>query len=305
MKPGLLLISTLISLAATAQNVTIPDANFKAYLVGNSGINTNMDAEIQVNEAQSYTGTIDCSYQSITDLTGIETFVGITALICSGNQLTSLNVTQNTALTALSCYQNQLVTLDLTQNTALTDFNGTANQLTHLDLSQNTSLINLWCRENALESLDLSNNTDLVYIDCCANQLTHLNVANGYNRNVVVLLVGDNPNLTCIQVDDPVWSTTHWTSLVPSGVSFSENCNVGIQEQSLPAIALFPNPARDIVTLEGNGITYVQLIDVFGKTVLEQQEHCNQIHLSGIKPAVYFLHIERNGNTSAYKIVKE
>ena len=34
-----------------AQNVNIPDANFKAYLVGNTSINTNLDSEIQVTEA--------------------------------------------------------------------------------------------------------------------------------------------------------------------------------------------------------------------------------------------------------------
>jgi len=35
----------------SAQNVNIPDANFKAYLVGNSEINTNGDSEISVAEA--------------------------------------------------------------------------------------------------------------------------------------------------------------------------------------------------------------------------------------------------------------
>ncbi len=55
-----------------AQNVNIPDANFKAYLVGNSAINTNGDSEISFAEAQSFTGTIDCSSNQINDLTGIK-----------------------------------------------------------------------------------------------------------------------------------------------------------------------------------------------------------------------------------------
>ena len=33
------------------QNVNIPDANFKAYLVANSLINTNGDTEVQISEA--------------------------------------------------------------------------------------------------------------------------------------------------------------------------------------------------------------------------------------------------------------
>ena len=39
-------------------NVNIPDANFKAYLVGDSAINTNGDNQIQVSEAIAFNDTI-------------------------------------------------------------------------------------------------------------------------------------------------------------------------------------------------------------------------------------------------------
>jgi hypothetical protein len=55
-------------------NVFIPDANFKAALVGNSSINTNGDDEIQVSEAEAYDGTIDVDDQGIADMTGLEAF---------------------------------------------------------------------------------------------------------------------------------------------------------------------------------------------------------------------------------------
>ena len=57
--------------------VYIPDANFKAYLVGNSAINTNGDSEIQVSEATAFNGAIFCSNMSISDLTGIESFIAL------------------------------------------------------------------------------------------------------------------------------------------------------------------------------------------------------------------------------------
>ena len=41
-------------------------------------------------------------------------------LDCDGNQLTNLNVTNNTVLTHLNCSYNQLTSLDLS-NTELTD----------------------------------------------------------------------------------------------------------------------------------------------------------------------------------------
>ena len=55
-------IATIVFIAgANAQNVTIPDANFKAALVANASINTNMDSEIQITEANSYSGSINLS----------------------------------------------------------------------------------------------------------------------------------------------------------------------------------------------------------------------------------------------------
>ena len=74
------------------QNVNIPDANFKAYLVGNSLINTNGDSEIQVSEATAFNGSISCSSLGISDLTGIEAFPIINELYCDSNQLTNLDV---------------------------------------------------------------------------------------------------------------------------------------------------------------------------------------------------------------------
>lgn len=41
-----------------AQNINIPDVNFKAYLVGNTSINTNSDSEISISEAQTFTGLL-------------------------------------------------------------------------------------------------------------------------------------------------------------------------------------------------------------------------------------------------------
>jgi L-fucose mutarotase/ribose pyranase (RbsD/FucU family) len=50
----LLLILLCLPMIGFGQNVNIPDANFKAYLVGNSLINTNGDTEIQLAEANAF-----------------------------------------------------------------------------------------------------------------------------------------------------------------------------------------------------------------------------------------------------------
>ena len=158
----LLLILLCLPMIGLGQNVNIPDANFKAYLVGNTAINTNGDAEIQVSEAIVFNGTIDCNNLNISDLTGIADFTALTELECTNNQLTSLDVSANTALTTLRCANNQLTSLDVSAATALSFFQ---------------------CQNNQLTSLDVSNNTALIILSCYGNQLTSLDVRNGNNIN--------------------------------------------------------------------------------------------------------------------------
>ena len=89
------------------KNVYIPDANFKAYLLGIKEINPNENTEILLSEAAAFNGTINCGDMNIADLTGIEAFTALTYLYCYNNQLTSLNVSQNTALKYLYCDENK------------------------------------------------------------------------------------------------------------------------------------------------------------------------------------------------------
>jgi Leucine-rich repeat (LRR) protein len=172
----LLLTILLVPFLLRAQIVHIPDANFKAALVGNSSINTNGDDEIQVSEAEAYDGTIDVDDQGIADMTGLEAFVNLTRLECSYNQLTNLDVSANTLLERLDCVGNQLTSLDVSANAALTTLRCSSNQLTGLDVSANTALTTLRCSNNQLTSLDISANTALTYLDCDNNQLTSLDV---------------------------------------------------------------------------------------------------------------------------------
>ena len=109
----LLLILLCLPMIGFGQNVYIPDATFKAHLVGNTVINTNGDAEIQVSEATAFSSDISCSGMNISDLTGIEAFTTLTQLNCRVNQLTSLDVSNNTALIELGCHDNLLTILDI------------------------------------------------------------------------------------------------------------------------------------------------------------------------------------------------
>ena len=102
----------------------------------------------------------------ITSLKGIEYFTALTSLDCSYQDLTELDLSQNTGLTSVLCYGNQLTELDLSANTQLIELDCSSNEITHLDVSRNHNLEKLSCYHNRLTSLDLSRNNKLTYTYC-------------------------------------------------------------------------------------------------------------------------------------------
>jgi Leucine-rich repeat (LRR) protein len=192
----LLLILLCLPLIGFGQNVYIPDANFKAYLVGNTAINTNGDTEIQLSEANAFNGQIECSYLNISDLTGIEEFSSLTELNCRGNQISIFDVSNDTSLTFLDC---------------------SYNQLTDIDITSNSNIITFVCNSNL--------------------QLISLDLKNSNNINMTNIIMSQNPNLTCISVDDSVYSTNNW-SVANGNIDpqhyFSNNCSPNsVEEHSI------------------------------------------------------------------------
>ena len=177
MKTTLLFLFVFLSASLFGQNVYIPDANFKAYLVGNPNINTNGDTEIQLSEASVFDGGIECQLLEINDLTGIEAFTSLTLLNCGSNYLLNLNLTQNTALEYLNCQGNYLSNLNINEQNELIELRCAGMQLTNLDLSQNTVLTYLSCKQNNITNLDLSQNIFLEYLDCGNNYLPNLDIS--------------------------------------------------------------------------------------------------------------------------------
>ncbi len=115
--------------------------------------------------------------RKLADSLNLDGCLSLTKLDCYENQLTSLDVTKNTALINLSCIMNQITSLDVSKNTALTELSCGFNQLTSLDVSKNTALTELSCGFNQLTSLDITQNTALGILYCSLNQLTSLDVS--------------------------------------------------------------------------------------------------------------------------------
>tara|TARA_B100000809_G_scaffold265039_1_gene322600 strand:+ start:1016 stop:2284 length:1269 start_codon:yes stop_codon:yes gene_type:complete len=231
-------------------------------------------------------------------------------LVCSYNQLTSLDIAQNTALYQLECSSNQLSNLDVTQNTALANLNCSLNQLTNLDVSQNNALDQFRCSSNQLTNLDVSQNNALTFLNCSNNQLTCLNVK---NITPYIFITYLNPNLVCIEVDNIAYSTTNWTSIDPASsfnTSCPNPCAVGIEENNISILSLYPNPTNGIVTIDLGAVKQdikTTLTNSLGQVILiEDYTSANFINLDIDAPkGIYFLQIETSeGESKILKVLK-
>ena len=245
----LLLILLCLPFIGFGQNVNIPDANFKAYLVGYSAINTNGDTEIQVSEAATYNGSISCDNMLISDLTGIEYFTALTNLFCYNNQIQNLDLSNNLNLSWLWCENNQLTYLDITQNVNLVNLTCQNNNLTYIDLSGQNSFINLYLSGNNLNSLDLS------HFAC---------------GSIAEPSIDSNPNLECIQVNNvSCWDSAYTWSIDTSFQYFSTNCSsTTLQENTVNKVLL---KITDLLGREAKGSKNEPLLYLYDDGTVEKR----------------------------------
>jgi len=260
-------------------------------------------------------------------------------LFCHGNELQSIDVSSNSALTYFKIFANQLTTIDVTQNINLVNLGLGNNNISEIDLSQNINLLSLRIYNNQITSLILTNNINLVQLSCSNNplagtlylsqnndlnlllctetQLTSIDIKNGNNVNMVRLEVFNNPNLTCIQVDDVIFANNQVCNLPGNNdgwckdetASYSEDCLLGLTENELQdAVQVFPNPVQEVLTIIASNntkINKIQVYDVLGKLVLEQKNNVNQLKLSTLAKGLLFLKIETDRGILTKKVIKE
>ncbi len=162
----------------------------------------------------------------ITDLTGIENFTALETLYCFGNNLTTLDVSSNTALKLLICYQNALTSLDLSANINLEVIEAGDNELTTLDVRSNTALKQIHLYQNNLTNLNVDTCVNLEKLLVSGNDLRALRIVNGNNAAITDFDTSLNPNLSCINVDDPTLSDLNdWLINEDGSTSFGLHCN--------------------------------------------------------------------------------
>ena len=103
------------------------------------------------------------------------------------NNLSSIDLSKNTALTDLDLYNNKISNIDLSKNTNLTRLSLAYNNLSNIDLSKNTSLTGLYLSGNNISSIDLSNNTALTKLNLSDNKISKIDLSKNTKLNALYL----------------------------------------------------------------------------------------------------------------------
>ena len=203
-----LLIILACSMSFYAQTTYVPDNNFEQALI-DLGYDTVLDDFVTTANINTIT-ELDVQSKGISDLTGIEDFLGLTKLTCNNNNLTNIDTSSLLLLEEFTCSNNQLTGVNVTSNTLLKRLDCWRNPINTLDISTNTLLTFLQCAENNLTILNISNNNFLQTLSCGTNNLSSLDVNSKlglrtlfcYDNNLAEMEVSNNTLLWEYYVND-------------------------------------------------------------------------------------------------------
>ena len=161
-----------------------PDENFRNYLLEQS---YGADGIITSDEIEGIT-YINVFEKDIESLEGIGYFKNLRYLYCDNNKLTSLDLSNNTALESIQCPNNQLTSLDVSGCNNLQTLLCEQNNLTSLNISGCSGLYWLYIYQNQIkgaamdalvESLPTVNNGQMrvIYNEGEGNVMTAAHVA--------------------------------------------------------------------------------------------------------------------------------
>ncbi|MEJ6798853.1 MAG: T9SS type A sorting domain-containing protein [Crocinitomicaceae bacterium] len=218
-------------------------------------------------------------------------------LDCNGNNLTNLDLTNNSELLHLYCSSNLFTgVFDISNQDLLQNFTIASNQITAFNFVHNSPIRNIDCRWNNITNLDLSTLWNLKRLYASNNNLSTLNVANGANVQIIDFQVTENPNLFCINVDDPTYSSASINWFEDPQSNYSNSCAwLSIDEKAPRLFDIYPNPAIEFIkiSLNDSQVDFGELISLNGKLIKRfKLENSNfQLNLTDVESGIYFIRI--------------
>jgi len=178
-----------------AQFTYVPDDNFEQELI-NLGVDLVFDDYVETVGIDTIT-YLYVSNHSISDLTGIEDFNSLETLYCNSNQLTSLDISNNTVLFEVNGSVNQLTSLDVRNgnNQGLLYFSSMNNQfLNCIDVDDVAWTNSNWAKDNWTQ---FSNNCNPSAIQNYTSHKKLIRVLDVFGR-----VVTPKPNMALLYIYD-------------------------------------------------------------------------------------------------------
>ncbi|SFN91083.1 Por secretion system C-terminal sorting domain-containing protein [Bizionia echini] len=205
---GTLISTDQTNLYPTSQNPSITTSNQSLFVGSNAQSFVGKIDDIRIFERELSLQEViatqnDPGYVNFTDSNFKSWFVN--------NPLINTNGSSEIEYTEALAYTGSVMTtnLNVTDITGIEEF----TNVTAIDVSN-----------NQITSADFSKNSNLTSLNVSSNSLVTFNLQNGNNTLISTYNSTNNPNLTCVLVDDFNYANTNWT-LKDAQTNYSSTCN--------------------------------------------------------------------------------
>ncbi|PQJ72408.1 DUF7619 domain-containing protein [Polaribacter butkevichii] len=198
-------------------------------------------------------------------------------------------------------------------------FTDNINTITNLDVSNKnitdltginafTALTTLNVSNNQLSTLDVSTHSLLSSLDAQSNGLTSLNVKNGNNTNFTLFNTINNPNLTCIEVDDAAYSTLNWTNIDTTSnfVNNQAACTaLSTDLYNSLEFSLSPNPTNGKININSLEKATLIIYAITGKEIKNREIAIgkNEITNLNLAKGIYLFKLVSEDKSSTKKVI--
>lgn len=234
-------------------NTAFDDINFYKCVVDNYNSYSNNktdDKEYTDNLSDDDLKSIErfyCNSKNVNSVKGIEKLKNITILSMTGNNITSIDLSENKLLDKVLLSRNKINSININSNSALTTISLAYNELNSIDVSNNINLLILDLKDNKLKTLNVDNNINIKNLMVSSNDISELRVD---KLSLLEKLLIDNTKITNINLNEN-------TKLKELDISKTPMTYLDISKNlKLSAFALLDTALAQNIPAMGIGDTY-------------------------------------------------
>lgn len=216
------------------------------------------------------------------------------------NRLNSIDLTNQTKLINLDLTGNNLSTLDLSNCPNLESISISSNQINILNLDNVNYVKNFNCEGNSLSTLDVNSMFNLKNLSCKNNQLNSFSTKNGIIEEYIDFSGNPNLNSICSDENEVVYIQNQCFLNNNDTVVVNSNCGASSK------ITMYPNPVKDMLHLKSdNSISKVEIFSTNGLLVMKDESESDVIDMNELKSGMYFIRVHSIEGVAVMKFIKQ